>query len=60
MAECRTRPKRPDKRSVKVRIPMPYAYIYGSTGDVDDERTYIIVRVGLMASLALRFWMGVA
>ena len=43
-----TRPKNPDRTSAKVRIPIPYAYVYGSTGDVDDERDSDAERVVIM------------
>jgi hypothetical protein len=33
-----TKPKKPDRTSAKVRVPMPDAYVYRLTGDVDDER----------------------
>ena len=29
----------PDKTSAKVRIPMPYTYVFGSKDDVDVEAT---------------------
>ena len=43
-----TRPKKPDRTSAKVRIPMPDAYIYGVTGDVDDEHDSDAERVVIM------------
>ena len=49
-----TRPKKPDKTSAKVRIPMPYAYVYGLTGDVDDERDSDAERVVIMTPVVTR------
>ena len=39
--------KKPHRRSAKVRIPMPDAYMYGLTGDVDDERDSDAERVAI-------------
>ena len=49
-----TRPKKPDRTSAKVRIPMPDAYVYGLTGDVDDERDSDAERVVIMTPIVTR------
>ena len=49
-----TRPKKPDRTSAKVRMPMPYAYVYGSTGDVDDERDSDAEKVVIMTPVVTR------
>ena len=52
-----TRPRKPDSTSAKVRIPMPYAYVYGLTGavdDVDDERDSDAEKVVIMTPVVTR------
>jgi hypothetical protein len=49
-----TRPKKPDRTSAKMRIPMPDAYVYGLAGDVDDERDSDTERVVIMTPVVTR------
>ena len=52
-----TRPRKPDRTSAKVRIPIPDAYVYGLTGDVDDdddERDSDAERVVIMTPIVTR------
>jgi hypothetical protein len=49
-----TRPKKPDRTSAKARIPMPDAYVYGLTGDDDDERDSEAERVVIMTPVVTR------
>ena len=63
MAECTSswnmfNPKRglkkPDRTSAKVRIPMPDAYVYGLTGDFDEERDSDAERVVIITPVVTR------
>ena len=45
---------KPDRTNAKVMIAMPDAYVYGMTGDVDDERVSYTERVVTMKPVVTR------
>jgi hypothetical protein len=49
-----TRPKKPDRTSARVRIPMPDTYVYGLTDDADDERGSEAERVVIMTPIVTK------
>ena len=60
MAECTwkvrscTRPQKPDRTNAKVRIPIQDAYVYGLTGDDNDERDSDAERVVIVTPVVTR------